>query len=125
VTIAFQYLLVTLRRTIDGIVWWDDALLSRPSWFVPGFAKGGLLAAGASDAVQVLPYALLIARLATVTGTWDSQQDTTHVGPLQVAVTDAGGGVLVSWDGMQAIGLLANVLPALPPMGDPQLDIHT
>jgi hypothetical protein len=124
VTITFQYMLVTLRRTINGSIWWDDTLLSTPSWFLPGFAQGGLLAAGSGDAVQVLPYALLIARRATATGTWDNQQNTTHVGPLQVAVTDTGGGLSIKWDAMQAIGLLANVLPALPPLSDPQLGHH-
>jgi hypothetical protein len=115
-------MLVTLRRTINGTIWWDDALLSNPSWFLPGFAKGRLLSPGPGDSVQVIPYALLIARHARATGTWDNQESTTQVGPLRVAVTNTGTGVSIGWDGMQAIGLLAYVLPTLPPLSDPHLE---
>jgi hypothetical protein len=121
IVISFEYTLVTLRRAVAGDLWWDDTLLHNPSWYLPGFRAGALLAVGGENLVQVLPYAIIIARSAIVSGNWDHQESTSHVGPLLVSVTRSEDGVAIGWPGMQAIGLLATVLPELPPNADPGL----
>ncbi|QIS14368.1 hypothetical protein [Nocardia arthritidis] len=119
ITIQFDYMLVSLTRQVAGTTWWDDVLLNDPAWYLPGYQAGKLLGRGSGGAVPVLPYALVLARNAVVTGTWDNQQNTTRVGPLRVSVTTSGDSVAVGWAGMQAIALLADVLPDLPPEDDP------
>ncbi|MER5513041.1 hypothetical protein ABT052_48555, partial [Streptomyces sp. NPDC002766] len=59
--------------------------------------------------------ALLLVRNVVVDTPDTPPVDTTNLGP--VRVEDASG--TLGWPGMQAIGLLANVLPTLPPAADP------
>ncbi|MFI6041893.1 hypothetical protein ACIA8C_09675 [Nocardia sp. NPDC051321] len=119
ITIRFDYTLVYLTRRAAGTEWWDDVLLNDPAWYLPGYEAGTLLGRGSGGAVPVLPYALVLAKNAVVTGTWDNQQNTTRVGPLRVSATGGGDSVAIGWQGMQAIALLADVLPDLPPEDDP------
>ncbi|WP_225726364.1 MULTISPECIES: hypothetical protein [unclassified Nocardia] len=119
IAIQFDYMLVDLTRRVAGTDWWDDVLLNDPAWYLPGYQAGTLLGKRTGGAVPVLPYALVLARNAVVTGTWDNQQNTTRVGPLRVSVINSGNSVTVGWAGMQAIALLGDVLPDLPPEDDP------
>ncbi|MFD6159434.1 hypothetical protein ACFWF7_28420 [Nocardia sp. NPDC060256] len=119
VIIQFDYLLVDLTRRVSGTNWWDDVLLNDPAWYLPGYEAGRLLGKGSGGAVPVLPYALVLAKNASVIGTWDNQQNTTRVGPLRVSATGSGDSVSIGWPGVQAIALLADVLPDLPPEDDP------
>lgn len=102
VIVDYQYTVVSLTRRVAGTPWWDDVLLSDPSWFVPGRTAGGLLQAPPAGTVNALPYALLVVRNVVISG------------PGQQAGE-------LGWAGMQAIGLVANVLPPLPPKDDPAL----
>jgi hypothetical protein len=100
VIVDYQYTVVSLTRRVTGTPWWDDVLLSDPAWYIPGRAAGGLLQAPPAGTANALPYALLLVRNVVVSG------------------GNAGG---LGWAGMQAIGLVANVLPPLPPRDDPAL----
>jgi biotin carboxyl carrier protein len=96
VEVDYQYALVSLTRRVAGTPWWDDVLLSDPTWYIPGRRAGGLLPGPAAGMVNAVPYALLVVR--------------------NVA---AGNAAALGWTGMQAVGLVANVLPPLPPKDDP------
>lgn len=123
VIVDYQYTLVSLTRRIAGKQWWDDILLSDPTWFIPGRASGGLLPAQAAGTANALPYALIIVRNVVVRGPGQPPADMTRVGPVRVsnAGATAGSPAGLGWTGMQAVGLVANALPPLPPKGDPAL----
>ncbi|MER5512763.1 biotin/lipoyl-containing protein, partial [Streptomyces sp. NPDC002766] len=115
VNVEYQFTLVSLTRRASGKPWWDDILLSDPNWFIPGRTAGGLLPSPAQGTANTLPYALLLVRNVVVDTPDQPPADTMNLGP--VRVEDASG--TLGWSGMQAIGLLANVLPTLPPAADP------
>jgi biotin carboxyl carrier protein len=123
VTVDYQYALVSLTRRVAGTPWWDDVLLSDTTWFIPGRAAGGLLPAPAAGTANALPYALLVVRNVVVNSPGLTPADAASVGPVRVSPTDgpAGSAGTLSWTGMQAIGVVANVLPPLPPKSDPTL----
>lgn len=122
--VAYQYTLVPLTRIAAGTRWWDDILLSDPGWYVPGRAAGGLLPAPAAGTVNALPYALLIVRNVVVNSPNQPPDGTANLGPVLVSggTATAGGTEPLGRSGMQAVGLVANPLPSLPPASDPALD---
>jgi hypothetical protein len=123
VTVDYQYALVSLTRRVAGTPWWDDVLLSDPTWFIPGRTAGGLLPTAAAGTANALPYALLVVRNVIVSSPGVAPADAASVGPVRVSAADvsAGNAGILSWTGMQAIGVVANVLPSLPPNSDPAL----
>jgi biotin carboxyl carrier protein len=123
VTVAYEYALVSLTRRVAGTPWWDDLLLSDTTWFVTGRAAGGLLPAQAAGTANALPYALLVVQNVLISNPGQPPADVTNIGPVQVANSGASGGTAPSlgWAGLQAVGLIANVLPPLPPKDDPAL----
>jgi biotin carboxyl carrier protein len=123
VAVDYQYALVSLTRRVAGTPWWDDVLLSDTTWFIPGRAAGGLLPAPAAGTANALPYALLVVRDVVVSSPGLTPADAASVGPVRVSAADgpAGNAGTLSWTGMQAIGVVANVLPPLPPKNDPTL----
>jgi biotin carboxyl carrier protein len=123
VVVEYQYTVVSLTRRIAGTPWWDDVLLSDPTWYIPGRTAGGLLPAPAAGMVNALPYALLVVRSVAVSSPGQPPADLTRLGPVLVSNADgtAGDGATLGWAGLQAVGLVANVLPPLPPKDDPTL----
>lgn len=123
VTVEYQYALVSLTRRVAGRQWWDDVLLSDPNWFIPGRTAGGLLPTPTAGTANTLPYALLIVRNVVVSSTGQPPANMTSLGPVRISGTGvtAGNTATLGWIGMQAIGLVANVLPPLPPKDDPTL----
>ncbi|MFJ9692175.1 peptidoglycan-binding protein [Kitasatospora sp. NPDC101183] len=133
--VAYQYTLVSLTRLASGTPWWDDILLTDPDWYVPGRAAGTLLPAPGGGAVNALPYALLVVRDVVVNSPGQPPSDTETLGPVLVSPdagttptptpTPAGAAPPLGRSGMQAVGLVANALPSLPPAGDPALTAAT
>jgi biotin-dependent enzyme len=123
VIIEYQYTLVSLTRRIAGTPWWDDVLLSDPTWFIPGRTTGGLLSASTAGTVNALPYALLVVRNVVVSSPSQPPANMTRLGPVLISNSGvtAGNAATLGWTGMQAIGLVASVLPPLPPKDDPTL----
>jgi biotin carboxyl carrier protein len=123
VAVDYQYALVSLTRRIAGTPWWDDVLLSDPTWYIPGRTAGGLLPAPAAGMVNALPYALLVVRSVAVSSPGQPPADLTRLGPVLVSAADGTteNGAALGWAGTQAVGLVANVLPPLPPRTDPAL----
>ncbi len=123
VAVDYQYALVSLTRRVTGTPWWDDVLLSDTTWFIPGRAGGGLLPTPAAGTANALPYALLVVRNVVVTSPGLTPADAARVGPVRVSAAGvpAGDAGTLSWTGMQAIGVVANILPPLPPKSDPAL----
>ena len=120
VTIEYQYALVSLTRRASGTPWWDDVLISDPTWFIPGRAAGGLLPAPPAGRVNALPYALLVVRNVVVASPGPPPGAMTRLGPVLVSEADgAGDAALLGRAGPQAVALVANVLPPLPPKADP------
>jgi biotin carboxyl carrier protein len=121
VIVGYQYALVSLTRRIAGTPWWDDVLLSDQTWFIPGRTVGGLLPAPTAGMVNALPYALLVVRNVVISSPSQPPPDVTRLGPVLVSNTGAAAGNAgpFGWVGLQAVGLVANVLPPLPPKDDP------
>lgn len=103
VVVELEHALILLTRRVSGERWWDDLLLADPTWFVPGRSAGGLLPTPTTDAAAALPFAVLLVRNVVVQNT----------NPTPTTMS--------SWPAMQAIGVLAAVLPTLPPRSDPDL----
>lgn len=124
VVIELDHALILLTRQASGTPWWDDQLLADPTWFIPGRSAGGLLPTPAPGFVNALPYAVLMVKNVVVSGP-DGAPAVTRIGPIQgVAVAGSpppGAAQPVRWPAMQAIGVIARVLPGLPPNGDPGL----
>ncbi|MFD9425625.1 MULTISPECIES: peptidoglycan-binding protein [unclassified Streptomyces] len=121
VNVEYEYTLVSLTRLASGKPWWDDILLSDPNWFIPGRTAGGLLSSPPEGTACALPYALLLVRNVAVDSPVRPPADTENLGPVLVADTSG----TLGWSGMQAIGVLANVLPTIPPVGDPAVPAPT
>lgn len=123
-TLSLRYRLVQLSRS----AWWSDLLVAAPGWCFAGQPAGSLVPGTLPSGTCVgMPVALVLTDEVSVTGTWTDGDkaalaDSTHFGPWQLSAGEGSSGAgSLQIPGMQAIAVIYQVLPILPPDADPGL----
>ncbi|MET0984382.1 MAG: hypothetical protein ABW034_03140 [Steroidobacteraceae bacterium] len=121
-SISLDICLVSLRRP-----WVADALLTLPSWFVPGFKQGEFSQADEEEAgpFAVLPTACILIRNLAVTAQWSDQdsaaiEQSANLGGFALfGRTFDRNSATLSVQGMQSIAWVCEPMPTLPPASSP------
>jgi len=133
--VHFEHTLLTISRRVAGTRWWHPELVKDDGWFVPGMARGDMVASSTDPAYgYCLPQALLVVRNVSLTGTWTDEASSamtsaiSYLGPFLVAAPTSmqtqvahGEQVTVLGLGVQVIGEMCTPLPPLPPSDDPAM----
>lgn len=123
-SVSFEYCLVKLSRS-----WWDGLFVATKGWYIPTYGIGDLSlgsADGSGGQCPALPTAMFLVRNVTISGSW-SEQDRTAIpnaasfGPISLIGRSIDSSLTISIPGMQIVGWMADILPVLPPMSDPNL----
>ena len=125
----FEFCMLTITRRLAGTPWWHSDLINEDEWCVPGMERGAMVPASTDGSyARCLPQALLLVRNAAFTGAWtaDAKSSLTSqvsfLGPFLMGAPmaneiDAASAQQISvlGQGIQVIGELCSILPALPP----------
>ncbi len=124
ISVSFDYCLVKLSRT-----WWNELFVAIKGWYIPTYGAGNLAAGsvdGSEDQCPTIPSAMFLVRNVSISGSW-SEQDRTVIpsaasfGPISLIGRSIDSNLTITIPGMQIVGWMADILPALPPMSDPNL----
>ena len=125
INVSFDYCLVKLSRA-----WWDELFVATKGWYIPTYGSGDLAtsaADGSGGQCPAIPTAMFLVRNVTISGSW-SEQDRTAIpnaasfGPISLIGRSIDSSLTISIPGMQIVGWMADILPLLPPMSDPNLN---
>ncbi len=124
-SMSFRYCLVSLDRP-----WLSQAYLNTPGWYVPGFQSAAFSAgtiAGNAGIFPAVPVACVVVRDLQITANWtdtdlSAAQHSMNFGPFLLDTPPGAQGSqaqAVTSPGLQIIGWICQVLPAVPPLATP------
>lgn len=124
ISVSFDYCLVKLSRA-----WWNELFVAIKGWYIPTYGAGNLAAGsvdGSGGQCPTIPSAMFLVRNVSISGSW-SEQDRTVLpsaasfGPISLIGRSIDSNLTITIPGMQIVGWMADILPALPPLSDPNL----